>query len=90
MVTPETTGKRYMEELDPVEFIAVLEEGSRKFNEECDRLGISRVIAIDGKPALYHADGTHTFLPDELLGDSAAMQAFLSNYKVFSKHAKCP
>ncbi len=38
MITPETTGKRYMEELDPVELIAVLEEGSRKFNEECDRL----------------------------------------------------
>lgn len=44
----------------------MLEEGSRKFNEECDRLGISRVIAIDGKPALYHADGIHTFLPDDI------------------------
>jgi len=90
MATPVITGKRYLEELDPVELIAVLEEGSRKYNEECDRLGISRVIEIDGKPALYHADGTHTWLPDELLGDSAAMQAFLRHYKVHSKHAKCP
>jgi len=37
----EATKKRYMEELDPFEFIGVIEEGGRKFNEECDRLGIS-------------------------------------------------
>ena len=43
------TRKRKLEDLDPVEFMAVLDEGGRKFNEECDRLGISRVIEVDGQ-----------------------------------------
>ena len=51
---PTPTRKKHMEDLDPVEFMAVLDEGGRKFNEECDRLGISRVIEIDGETVLYH------------------------------------
>ena len=50
------TRKRRFEDLDPVEFMAVLDDGGRRFNEECDRLGISRVIEIDGRTVLYHPD----------------------------------
>ncbi|MCY3841852.1 MAG: hypothetical protein OXH09_24940 [Gammaproteobacteria bacterium] len=85
MTTPAATGKKYMEDLDPVEFMAVLDEGGRKFNEECDRLGISRVIEIDGKPVLYHPDGTHTPLPT----DRAGMDALFKKYKVFSDEQQC-
>lgn len=60
----KATGKRFMEQLDPVEFIGVIEEGGHKFNEECDRLGISRVIELDGQVVLYHPDGSHTPIPD--------------------------
>ena len=83
---PTAAGKKYLEELDPVEFMAVLDEGGRKFNEECDRLGISRVIEIDGRPALYHPDGTHTPLPR----DPADMQAVLRQYKVSLKDVRHP
>lgn len=44
--------------------MAVLDEGGRKLNEECDRLGISRVIEIDGETVLYHPDGSYTPIPD--------------------------
>ena len=80
------TRKRKFEDLDPVEFMAVLDEGGRKFNEECDRLGISRVIEIDGQSVLYHPDGTHTPLPS----DRAAMEALFGRYKVASDEARCP
>jgi len=74
------TGKKYLEELDPVEFMAVLDAGGRKFVEECNRLGISRVIELDGRPVLYHPDGTHTPLPSD--PTRAEIQAFLKNHKV--------
>lgn len=80
------SGKRFIEDLDPVEFMAVLDEGGRKFNEECDRLGISRVIEIDGQAVLYHPDGTHTPLPK----DDAALQALFRKYKVYSDEQQCP
>ena len=80
------TRKRKFEDLDPVEFMAVLDEGGRKFNEECDRLGISRVIEIDGQTVLYHPDGTHTPLPS----DRAEMEALFRRYKVASDEARCP
>ena len=75
---PTATGKKYMEELDPVEFMAVLDEGGRKFNEECDRLGISRVVEVDGRPALHHPDGTQTPLPS----DPADMEAVFKEHKL--------
>ena len=78
--------KRKLEDLDPVEFMAVLDEGGRKFNEECDRLGISRVIEIDGQPVLYHPDGTHTPLPS----DRAAMEALFRRYKVATDESRWP
>lgn len=76
----KATKKRYMEELDPVEFIGVIEEGGRMFNEECDRLGISRVIVLDGKTVLYHPDGSHTPMPEPY--DREAVMAIFSQYKV--------
>lgn len=76
----KATGKRFMEELDPVEFIGVIEEGGRKFNEECDRLGISRVIELDGQVVLYHPDGSHTPIPDP--DDREAVMALFSQHKV--------
>ena len=83
---PTAAGKKYLEELDPVEFMAVLDAGGRKFNEECDRLGISRVIEIDGKAVLYHPDGTHTPLPK----NRAGMAALFRKHKVFSSELRCP
>lgn len=80
------TRKRRFEDLDPVEFMAVLDEGGRRFNEECDRLGISRVIEIDGQTVLYHPDGTHTPLPN----DHREMDALFRRYKVASDEARCP
>ncbi|MDE0420443.1 MAG: hypothetical protein OXK76_06085 [Gammaproteobacteria bacterium] len=80
------TKKRYIEDLDPVEFMAVLDEGARKFNEECVRLGISRVVEIDGQAVLYHPDGTHTPLPK----DDAALQALFQKHKVYSGEQQCP
>ena len=80
------SGKRYLEDLDPVEFMAVLDEGGRKFNEECDRLGISRVVEIDGQAVLYHPDGTHTPLPE----DDDALQALFRKHKVYSDEQQCP
>ena len=76
----KATGKRTMEELDPFEFIGVIEEGGRKFNEECDRLGISRVIELDGQVVLYHPDGSHTPIPDP--DDREAVMALFSQHKV--------
>ncbi len=84
MTTP--TQKRYIEDLDPVEFMAVLDEGARKFNEECVRLGISRVVGIDGQAVLYHPDGTYTPLPK----DRAGIDALFKQYKVFSDEQQCP
>ena len=84
--TPITTGKKYLEELDPFEFMAVLDEGARLYNEECERLGISRVVEIDGKAVLYHPDGTHTPLPK----DRAGMDALFKKHKVFSDEQQCP
>ncbi|MDE0178910.1 MAG: hypothetical protein OXP36_09965 [Gammaproteobacteria bacterium] len=81
-----STEKRYIEDLDPVEFMAVLDEGGRKYNEECDRLGISRVVGIDGQAVLYHPDGTYTPLPK----DRAGMDALFKKYKVFSDEQQCP
>ncbi|MCY3819923.1 MAG: hypothetical protein OXH52_11260 [Gammaproteobacteria bacterium] len=78
MSTP--TKEKHIGDLDPVEFMAVLDEGARKFNEECDRLGISRVIEIDGETVLYHPDGTHTPMPDP--GDREAVLALFRRYKV--------
>ena len=88
---PTATRKRYLEELDPVEMMAVLDEGARKFNEECARLGVSRVVEIDGRPALYHPDGSHTFLPTDLMGTRAKL-AYLDkhNYKVSLKDVRYP
>lgn len=77
-MTTTPTKKKYIGDLDPVEFMAVLDEGGRKFNEECDRLGISRVIEIDGETVLYHPDGTHTPMPD----DREAVLALFQQYKV--------
>ena len=76
----KATKKRYMEELDPFEFIGVIEEGGRKFNEECDRLGISRVIELDGEVVLYHPDGSHTPIPDP--DDRVAVMALFKQHKV--------
>ena len=76
----KATKKRFMEELDPFEFIGVIEQGGRKFNEECDRLGISRVIELDGKVVLYHPDGSHTPMPDPY--DRDAVMALFSQHKV--------
>lgn len=76
----KATKKRYMEELDPVEFIGVIEEGGRMFNEECDRLGISRVIELDGKTVLYHPDGSHTPFPEPY--DREAAMNLLRQHKV--------
>lgn len=81
-----STKKRYIEDLDPVEFMAVLDEGARKFNEECVRLGISRVVGIDGKAVLYHPDGTYTPLPK----DDVELQALFRKYKVYSDEQQCP
>ena len=80
-------GKKYLEELDPVEFMAVLDEGARKFNEECDRLGISRVVGINGRPALYHPDGSHTFLPEDVKTTQEMLEV-LSQYKVSLKDVR--
>ena len=77
---PKPTKKKYIEDLDPVEFMAVLDEGGRKFNEECDRLGISRVIEIDGETVLYHPDGSHTPMPDP--DDREAVLALFRQHKV--------
>lgn len=77
---PKPTEKKFLEALDPVEFMVVLDEGGRRFNEECDRLGISRVIEIDGKTVLYHPDGSHTPMPDP--DDPEAIQALFRQYKV--------
>ena len=74
------TKKKHIGDLDPVEFMAVLDEGARKFNEECDRLGISRVIEIDGETVLYHPDGTHTPMPDP--NDREAVMALFRQHKV--------
>ena len=82
------TGKKYLEELDPVEFMAVLEEGGRKFVEECNRLGISRVVERDGHPVLVHPDGTHTPLPSN--PTSEEIQSFLKNYKVSLREVRHP
>ena len=82
----QTTRKRKLEDLDPVEFMAVLDEGGRRFNEECDRLGISRVIEIDGQTVLYHPDGTHTPLPS----DRAGMEAIFRRYKVATDESRWP
>ena len=76
----KATGKRTMEELDPFEFIGVIEEGGRKFNEECDRLGISRVIELDGQVVLYHPDGSHTPIPEPY--NREAVMALFSQHKV--------
>lgn len=75
---PKPTRKKYIEDLDPVEFMAVLDEGGRRFNEECDRLGISRVIEIDGETVLYHPDGSYTPIPD----DREAVLALFRQHKV--------
>ena len=85
---PTATGKKYLEELDPVEFMAVLEEGGRKFVEECNRLGISRIVELDGQPVLAHPDGTHTPLPSN--PTSEEIQAFLKNYKVSLRDVRYP
>ena len=74
----KATGKKRLEEIDPVEFMAVLDERGRLFNEECVRLGISRVIELDGQPVLYHPDGTSTPLPK----DEADMEALFRRHKV--------
>ena len=77
---PKSTRKKYIEDLDPIEFMAVLDEGGRKFNEECDRLGISRVIEIDGETVLYHPDGSYTPMPDP--DDREAVLALFRQHKV--------
>ena len=76
----DTSTGKYIADLDPGEFMAVLDEGARKFNEECDRLGISRVIEIDGQTVLYHPDGSHTPIPDA--DDRDAVMALFRQHKV--------
>lgn len=77
---PDEARGRHIADLDPVEFMAVLDEGGRRFNAECDRLGISRVIDVDGRPVLHHPDGTHTPIPDP--DDRAAVMALFRQHKV--------
>lgn len=71
-------GKKRLEDFDGLEFMAALEDGARRFNEECVRLGISRVIELDGQPVLYHPDGTSTPIPE----DDAEMEALFRRHKV--------
>ncbi len=79
-------GKKRLADIDELELMAVLEERGRLFNEECVRLGISRVIEQDGRPVLYHPDGTSTPLPEE----ESEMQALFRRHKVALNEVRYP
>ena len=64
----DRTPRGHIADLDDDEFMAVLDEGARRFNAELDRLGISRVILLRGNVVLRHPDGSFTKLPEDRKG----------------------